>query len=127
MRAHSIRNCNNSTSVWGQITKTLFETGYSPQTEYEADKIGHDLARLTGFAAGGLRGVLLKLQRRGDSAQKVFSTHPPLKDRIGRLPDEPAISSVDAAGGKTPGGGKSPALASGKADEDDENFAKGAK
>jgi len=110
-----------------QITKTLFETGYSPQTEYDADKVGHDLARTTGFAPGGLRGVLVHLQRRGGNTQKVFSTHPPLADRINRLPDEPAVLAV-APTSKTGGGtkaGTTPGI--GKVDEDDENFAKGAK
>lgn len=74
----------------GKITKTLFETGYSPQTEYAADRTGHDLAELSGYAPGGLRGVLARLQRRGDPQQKAFSTHPPLPERIRRLPDEPA-------------------------------------
>ena len=74
-----------------QITKTLFETGYAPQTEYGADKVGHDLAKLTGYAPGGLRSVLAQLQHRGDSPQKTFSTHPPLPERIKRLPDEPAL------------------------------------
>lgn len=110
----------------GQITKTLFETGYSPQTEYDADKVGHDLARVTGFAPGGLRGVLVHLQHRGGNTQKVFSTHPPLADRINRLPDEPAVLSAaaDKASTGTKSGTTEPL---GKADEDDENFAKGAK
>jgi predicted Zn-dependent protease len=109
----------------GQITKTLFETGYSPQTEYEADKVGHDLAALTGFAPGGLRGVLEHLQRRGGNVEKVFSTHPPLKDRIRRLPDEPAVLSAESNGRHEPG--KPSSVPAGKLDEDDENFAKGAK
>ncbi len=111
----------------GQITKTLFETGYAPQTEYEADKVGHDLARLTGFAPGGLRGVLTQLQRRGGNTQKVFSTHPPLNDRISRLPDEPTMAPLDSPGGKSGGSTKSGPATSGKVDEDDEAFAKGAK
>jgi len=111
----------------GQITKTLFETGYSPQTEYDADKVGHDLARVTGFAPGGLRGVLVHLQHRSGGTQKVFSTHPPLADRINRLPDEPAVLSANPVN-KTGTGAKSGTTApAGKADEDDENFAKGAK
>jgi predicted Zn-dependent protease len=101
----------------GQITKTLFETGYSPPTEYAADKNGHDLAQLTGYAPGGLRGVLAQLQRRGGSSQKVFSTHPPLNDRLSRLPDEPATLSTQASG---------KAIA-GKLDEDDEKFLNAAK
>jgi predicted Zn-dependent protease len=109
-----------------QITKTLFETGYSPQTEYDADKAGHNLAQLTGFAPGGLRGVLSRLQRRGSNDQKVFSTHPPLNDRISRLPDEPSSLSADASG-KISGVAKGGPAGSGKVDADDEAFAKGAK
>ncbi|MEO6995608.1 MAG: M48 family metalloprotease, partial [Lacunisphaera sp.] len=105
----------------------LFETGYSPQTEYEADKVGHDLAALTGFAPGGLRGVLVHLQHRGGQVEKVFSTHPPLKARISRLPDEPAtLPPALAASGNT-GARATPQGNAGKVDDDDENFAKGAK
>ena len=112
----------------GKITQTLFETGYSPQSEFDADKVGHDLAALTGFAPGGLRGVLVHLQQRGGPAEKVFSTHPPLKARISRLPDEPAmLSPVLSASGKTGGSVSAAPGTSGKLDDDDENFAKGAK
>ena len=72
-----------------QITKTLFEKGFDPQTEYAADLDGRRLAALTGYAPGGLRAVLTRLQERG-GREKAFSTHPPLAERIKRLPDEPA-------------------------------------
>lgn len=73
----------------GKITQTLFEKGFDPQTEYAADQGGRSLAAITGYAPGGLRAMLTQLQQRGGNSQQVFSTHPPLKDRIHRLPDDP--------------------------------------
>lgn len=74
----------------GKIVKTLVETGFDAPTEYAADKAGHDLAALTGYAPGGLRATLLLLQARKGDPKKTFSSHPPLKERIKRLPVEPA-------------------------------------
>lgn len=74
----------------GKITQTLFEKGFDPQTEYAADQGGRSLAAITGYAPGGLRAMLTQLQQRGAHTTQVFSTHPPLKDRIHRLPDDPA-------------------------------------
>ena len=71
-----------------KVVKLIFEKGFDPQTEYAADKDGRKLALQTGYAPGGLRLVLLKLQQQGGNPKAVFSTHPPLKDRIARLPDE---------------------------------------
>jgi predicted Zn-dependent protease len=72
-----------------QITTTLFEKGFDPQTEYEADGGGRGLAITTGYAPGGLRFVLMQLQARGGDPQTTFSTHPPLQERINRLPADP--------------------------------------
>ncbi|MDI1318765.1 MAG: M48 family metallopeptidase [bacterium] len=72
----------------GKIATALIEKGFDQPTEYTADLAGRQLATLTGYAPGGLRAVLAQLQRQSDPAQKVFSTHPPLAERIKRLPDE---------------------------------------
>jgi predicted Zn-dependent protease len=74
----------------GEITKTLFEKGFDPQTEYAADKDGRGLAVTTGYAPGGLRAVLLSLKKAGENRKTMFSSHPPVTERIKRLPDEPA-------------------------------------
>jgi beta-barrel assembly-enhancing protease len=81
-----------------QITTTLFEKGFDPQTEFEADQQGRLLAVTSGYAAGGLRSVLVQLQVRGGDLKTVFSTHPPLKERISRLPAEPMPPPPPAKG-----------------------------
>lgn len=73
-----------------QITKTLFEKGFDPQTEFAADLDGRALASTTGYAPGGLRAVLVHLQEAGEDRSTMFSTHPPLAERLKRLPADPA-------------------------------------
>lgn len=77
-----------------KITQTLFEQGFDPQTEYAADRTGHDLATLTGYAPGGLRAVLQTLQERGGDPKTIFSTHPPLTERLKRLPADETAPAV---------------------------------
>jgi beta-barrel assembly-enhancing protease len=74
----------------GALAKQIIETGFDAPTEYEADRDGRLLAVNNGFAPGGLRAVLLGLRQAGENRQTMFSTHPPLTERIQRLPDEPA-------------------------------------
>ncbi len=70
-------------------TKTLFEKGFDPKTEYAADKGGRALAALTGYGPGGLRAALIRLQMGGaNKTAAIFPTHPPLEKRIARLPAE---------------------------------------
>lgn len=76
-----------------EITGTLFEKGFDPATEFEADAVGRRLAATAGFAPGGLRAVLVSLQGGVAGATKLFDTHPPLVERLARLSDEPAPAS----------------------------------
>ena len=73
----------------GKITKALIEKGFDAPTEYKADANGHDLAQVTGYAPGGLRAVLVQLQKKKATPKAVFSTHPPLPERLKRLPNDP--------------------------------------
>jgi predicted Zn-dependent protease len=67
------------------ITNVLFEKGYDPLAEYEADREGQALATLAGFNPNGLRQVLEQLKSSTRSETTMFSTHPPLEKRIHRL------------------------------------------
>jgi predicted Zn-dependent protease len=107
-----------------QVTKTLFEKGFDPQTEYAADVTGRDLAVTTGYAPGGLRAVLTALQRTPAGQQKIFSTHPPLAERIKRLPADAAPLPPGAAAKSSSPAQETPAVkAAPEVDDDDRAFA----
>jgi predicted Zn-dependent protease len=72
-------------SVAGEI----LDTGFDPGTEYEADRGGRDLAAVTGYAAGGLRAVLLEIDSLAGPPAEVFSTHPSIEARLRKLPPDP--------------------------------------
>ena len=68
--------------------KIILQQGFDAPTEYAADKDGRALALTLGYAPGGLRQVLIKLQQRTGPSTAIFSTHPSLPNRIQRLPAE---------------------------------------
>ncbi|MBL9206157.1 MAG: M48 family metalloprotease [Opitutaceae bacterium] len=74
-----------------EVTTLLLEKGFDHGTEFEADQHGRSLAQVTGFAPGGLRAVLTRLRKdtSGKATKEVFSTHPPLDERLKRLPADP--------------------------------------
>ncbi|MBI2813823.1 MAG: M48 family metalloprotease [Opitutae bacterium] len=73
----------------GKLVKFLVEKGFDHPTEFAADLDGRALAVTTGYAPGGLRAVLEGLQARKGDPKKIFSAHPPLAERIKRLPAAP--------------------------------------
>ncbi len=83
------------------MLKTMFVNGFDAPTEYEADQVGRKLAVTNGYAPDGLRTALLQLQALGENRKTMFSTHPPLAERLKRLPDELAPDAKDKPDGKT--------------------------
>jgi predicted Zn-dependent protease len=114
------------------IVKTLFEKGFDPQTEYAADLTGRQLAVTTGYAPGALRAVLIRLQATAAGPQPIFSTHPPLAERLKRLPADSTAPVATKTAAPTTKAAVTPAPAAAASapgddlDEDDRAFAEAA-
>lgn len=68
------------------FAKGLFTNGYGAGREFDADKAGYELAKVTGFASDGLRIALNKVDANTAKAKETFSTHPKTSDRLKKLP-----------------------------------------
>jgi predicted Zn-dependent protease len=86
------------------LVKKIVESGFDAPTEFAADKDGRNLATQTGYAPGGLRSVLVHLQAKGENRKTMFATHPPLADRLKKLPNDPPPPEVVADAKDQPGG-----------------------
>lgn len=67
------------------ITNTLLKNGYDSGSEYDADRMGSELAWSAGFRKDGLEQFLEGLKAGGHESSQLFSTHPPLASRVERL------------------------------------------
>ncbi len=71
----------------GGLQEVLFDKGLDKNMEFEADISGMEFAYRTGYNPDGLIKTLKMLKQKESAAQKKgswFSTHPPLRDRLGR-------------------------------------------
>jgi predicted Zn-dependent protease len=73
----------------GTVAAEILDKGFDPGTEYAADRGGRDLAAVTGYAAGGLRAVLVEIGDLAGPPAEVFSTHPSIEARLQKLPPDP--------------------------------------
>ncbi|MDM8518338.1 M48 family metallopeptidase [Desulfobacterales bacterium HSG16] len=67
------------------MAATLFETGFSQETEFAADAFGMEIAYKTGYDPAGYIRVLERLEAeksRGSQKEGWFATHPPVSSQI---------------------------------------------
>jgi predicted Zn-dependent protease len=83
-------------SIVGKAADVILEDGFDPGTEYEADEGGRSLASVTGYAPGGLRTVLIRIDESTEAPSEVFSTHPATTARLKRLPKDPPPGEAGA-------------------------------
>lgn len=76
-------------SLVGNTADLILDKGYDSGMEYDADEGGRDLSEITGYAAGGLRIVLIRIDESKEQPEEVFSTHPSTRARLKRLPEDP--------------------------------------
>lgn len=83
--------------VLGDIVEKLIERGYDRKYEYEADKLGVQIAAHTGYNAAGLKDFLQTMvdDTSDASGKGWFKTHPSAKDRMGKVTEE--ISALKSA------------------------------
>jgi len=75
-------------SWFSQKGMTLLRSGYSPETEFEADALGLRLAAAAGIAPTGAMVFMQRIGRLGRTPAELgpyFGSHPPAAERMARL------------------------------------------
>lgn len=88
-----------------KVTNTMLKTGYDSGSEFDADRMGRELATNTGFARNGLVSFLQKLQTLKLDNKSIFSTHPDLSERIEKLGGTSTTSGKKSSGSDENGSG----------------------
>ena len=73
--------------VLADVIEKLIERGYDRRYEYEADRLGVEVAASTGYSPNGLLDFLQTMvdDSEGQSGKGWFKTHPSAKDRMDRV------------------------------------------
>lgn len=86
-------NASQATQLGINVTYSLFESGYSRDQEYEADRYGVTLMSKAGYNAEGAVKALAKLgMDRTSGINKYFASHPDTPDRVDRVAKQGRIS-----------------------------------